>query len=111
MPSFRFELTDLPHQLVSHSMSAKDVAGLERREMTAVLQRQFLFFCDVLRKAGVPTDNLIAALLGASIQDYVEKCHGRADRQWAKKGPKLSCLLNGARTVHECSRYDDGKPG
>ncbi|WP_338829139.1 hypothetical protein [Bradyrhizobium sp. 27S5] len=72
MPSVNFELRDVPFPVMSTSASIKELEALDSQEKTAALQRQFLYMADVLRKCGIPTDNLIAALLGAAIQDYTE---------------------------------------
>ena len=72
MANVNFELRDVPVPVISSSMSVNELARLDSREMTAALQRHFLHFCDVLRKCDIPTDNMIAALLAASIQDYID---------------------------------------
>jgi hypothetical protein len=93
MPSVNFEIRDVPIPPMSSSMSATELAGLDSRDMTAALQRHFLYICDVLRKAGVPTDNMIAALLGASIQDYIENAMLKLIEAERKKDPDYPATL------------------
>ena len=93
MPSVNFEIRDVPIPLMSSSMSATELARLDGRDMTAALQRHFLYVCDVLRTAGVPTDNMIAALLGASIQDYIENAMLKLVEKEREKDPSYPATL------------------
>jgi len=93
MPSINFELRDVPLEMISSSMSAKELVALDGREMTAALQRHFLYMCDVLRKCGVPTDNMIAALLGASIQDYIENAMLKLIEEERRRDPSYPATL------------------
>jgi hypothetical protein len=93
MPSVNFEIRDVPIPLISSSMSATQLARLDDRDMIAALQRHFLYVCDVLRKAGVSTDNMIAALLGASIQDFIENAMLKLIEKEQAKDPSYPATL------------------
>jgi hypothetical protein len=58
--------------IMGSGMSLTDLKTLSDSEMVSALQRQFLFIADVLRKNDIETTKLIAGLLGAAIQDYLE---------------------------------------
>lgn len=73
MADVNIELTDVPYPMPSVRLSITELASKPNGEITAALQRTFLYMCDVMRKADVPTANLVAGLLGAGMQDYLEK--------------------------------------
>jgi hypothetical protein len=49
-----------------------NLKALESKRAREVLQRTFLHIADILRHSDVEPPGIIAALLGAAIQDYIE---------------------------------------
>ncbi|MDA9426249.1 hypothetical protein [Bradyrhizobium sp. CCBAU 53380] len=93
MPTVNFELRDVPFSAMSLSASVDDLMALDAQGKTAALQRQFLYMCDILRKSGIPTDNLIAAMLGSSIQDYIENAMLKLIEEERRRDPEFPATL------------------
>lgn len=93
MPNVNFELRDVPFSVMSTSASIKELEALDSQEKTAALQRQFLYMADVLRKCGIPSDNVIAALLGSAIQDYAENATLRIIEEERRRDPAYPATL------------------
>ena len=93
MASFNLEIADLPVNTPSHKMSAADLARDDGKKTAQVLQREFLFIGDLLHSAGVSRNDVIASLLAASIQDFIDNALNDLINAERRKNPNSAASL------------------